>query len=119
MANARIERYLKKANKDFDQSKQFLELVQLIKTLCEKWEKEDLGEYPEAAIRAYVITGSTKEAANLLTKKGYRNNTRNYNGQDITAAILDDSEKVRSIEGIEDIKMYFTYGKERTDKKYN
>lgn len=53
----------------------------------ERCKDEPLGEFPESAFRAYIITGAVDDAAKALNDAGQRNGTRKFQSNDISGAI--------------------------------
>lgn len=53
----------------------------------EQCKNEPLGEFPESAFRAYVVTGTVADAAKELNDAGQRNGTRRFQSNDISETI--------------------------------
>lgn len=55
----------------------------------ERCKGESIGTFPESAYRAYIVTGSTADAAQALNIAGQRKDGKKFKPEDISAAIDD------------------------------
>lgn len=76
----RVMAKLKKAEQEYNNWRKAAEV-------CEKYKDEPLGEFPESAFRAYIMTGGTVEAAKALNDAGYRIGKRKVISDDISDTI--------------------------------
>lgn len=62
----------------------------------ERCKSEPLGEFPESAFRAYIVTGTVADAAKALNAVGQRNGKKSFQSNDIsttiTSIILEDTD---------------------------
>lgn len=56
-------------------------------SIYEQCKMEPIGEYPESAYRAYIITGTVADAAHMLNSAGQRNGAKRFAANDISNAI--------------------------------
>lgn len=65
-------------------------------SVYERCKTEPIGEFPESAYRAYIISGTVADAAYMLNNGNQRNGTRKFIPNDISETIdnidIDDAE---------------------------
>ncbi len=83
----------------------------------ERCEAEPLGEFPESAYRAYIITGAVEDAAKMLNDAGQRNGNRKFQSNDISAII--DSAEIEDKELMYVAKFLLSGGRYFMDKLFN
>ncbi len=87
---------IEKIKKDLAKlEKQRDELLRAI-AVYERCKDEPIGEYPESAYRAYIITGAVADAAKALNDAGQKNGRKKFESNDISRTIdnveIDDEE---------------------------
>ena len=83
----------------------------------ERCKSEPLGDFPESAYRAYILTGSTVDAAAALNNAGQRNGSRKFQPGDISETI--DGALIDDIELIEVAKFMLRGGRYYMNKLHN
>lgn len=75
-----IEKKLKKAEHEYAVWRKAV-------SVYERCKAEPIGEFPESAYRAYIVTGSVTDAAQALNNAGQRNGTKKFISNDISETI--------------------------------
>ena len=76
----KIEQYLKKAEREYTAWRKAV-------SVYERCKAEPIGQFPESAFRAYIVTGSVEDAARALNNAGQRNGTKKFISNDISNTI--------------------------------
>ena len=76
----KIEAKLAKAEQAYNDWRKVVEVYERCKT-------EPIGQFPESAFRAYILTGTVAEAAKALNNAGQRNGKRVFQSNDINNTI--------------------------------
>lgn len=92
---------IEKINKKLEKAKAEYELWLEIKSVYEACVKADIGQFPESAIRAYIITGTVTEAAKMLNDAHNRTERgKKFSSNDISNVIDNADIEEKELQGV-------------------